>query len=271
MFAGKILILSQVTHTLHYEMKSNSQDPSLEIKDQNTKSMSIPGLCLKSQTFFLWLWSRWGTGRRNGAEESMPRGRCVRVEPVHCQQLLILPLYFIHSGLFTFIATHGEVHFLSLVKYTICARQPQIRCTCHHVFQLEYGECCFGRRSFVQIARKPQDSLLFREVKAKKKSSISATFLFTETDRELSHLDWRLFFLLFLSFTTRNLSKTQMASEVKPQIKDYLLIYQKYQQTGKRKQNPKQIGHSKSMYTYTLRKELSVELGRRGERKTSGS
>lgn len=111
----------------------------------------------------------------------------------------------------------------------------------------------------------------FERSRQKKKSSISATFLFTETDRELSHLDWRLFFLLFLSFTTRNLSKTQMASEVKPQIKDYLLIYQKYQQTGKRKQNPKQIGHSKSMYTYTLRKELSVELGRRGERKTSGS
>lgn len=42
--------------------------------------------------------------------------------------------------------------------------------------------------------------------------------------------------------------------------KDYLLIISKI---PKNRQNIKQIGHSKFMYTYTLRKELSVEMGRR--------
>lgn len=51
-----------------------------------------------------------------------------------------------------------------------------------------------------------------------------------------------------------------MALEVEPQKKDYLLIISKI--PTNRQKKPKQIGHSKFMYTYTLRKELSVELER---------
>lgn len=51
-----------------------------------------------------------------------------------------------------------------------------------------------------------------------------------------------------------------MALEVEPQI-EYLLIISKIPTTGKK---IKQIGHSKFMYTYTLRKELSVEMGGSG-------
>lgn len=47
-------------------------------------------------------------------------------------------------------------------------------------------------------------------------------------------------------------TQPQMVLEVKPQ-KGYLLIILK----GKKQQ----IGHSKFIYTYTLRKELSVEFG----------
>lgn len=70
-----------------------------------------------------------------------------------------------------------------------------------------------------------------------------------------------------MSFTTQNLRKPQMALEVKPPKRFFVNNIKKYQQTGKK---IKQIGHSKFMYTYTLRKELSVELGTgwmRGEEK----
>lgn len=53
-----------------------------------------------------------------------------------------------------------------------------------------------------------------------------------------------------------------MALEVKPQKKR--LSVNNIKNTNKQAKK-KQIGHSKFMYTYTLRKELSVELGRAGE------
>lgn len=55
-----------------------------------------------------------------------------------------------------------------------------------------------------------------------------------------------------------------MALEVKPQKKR--LSVNNIKNTNKQaKKKKKQIGHSKFMYTYTLRKELSVESGRAGE------
>lgn len=63
-----------------------------------------------------------------------------------------------------------------------------------------------------------------------------------------------------------------IGSKTTKKKKDYLLIISKIP-TNRQKNNKKkkkQIDHSKFMYTYTLRKELSVELGRgwvsRGER-----
>lgn len=62
-------------------------------------------------------------------------------------------------------------------------------------------------------------------------------------------------------YTTQNLREPQMALQVKPQI-EYLLIISKI--PTNRQKNNTSIGHSKFMYTYILRKELSVELGGRG-------
>lgn len=73
--------------------------------------MSIAALC-EERRVFVWVWSR-GTGRHSRAEEWMPRGRCVWGERVHCQQHPIYPLSFIQAGLFTFLATHREVHFFN--------------------------------------------------------------------------------------------------------------------------------------------------------------
>jgi len=59
---------------------------------------------------------------------------------------------------------------------------------------------------------------------------------------------------------TQNLREPQMELEVKPPKR---LFVNNIKNTNKQAKKIKQIGHSKFMYTYTLRKELSVELGRR--------
>lgn len=73
------------------------------------RKMPVPAQWEK-QHVFVWVWTG-GTGRHNRVEESMPRGRCVRVERVHSQQDRIWSLPFIQAGLLTFFATHREVHF----------------------------------------------------------------------------------------------------------------------------------------------------------------
>ncbi len=93
--------------------------------------------------------------------------------------------------------------------------------------------------------------------------------------RLLSAVTLTLYIEKAFPFTTQNLRNPQMALEVKPQKKGYLSIISKIptNRQKKKKKRKKNIGHSKFMYTYTLRKELSVELGRgwvrgkeRGER-----
>lgn len=79
----------------------------------------------EKQHVFVWVWSR-GTGRHNEAKESMPRGRCVRVERVHTQRDWIWSLHFIQTGLLTFFATDGEVH-LPNDKHIKCACAKQLR------------------------------------------------------------------------------------------------------------------------------------------------
>lgn len=70
-------------------------------------------------------------------------------------------------------------------------------------------------------------------------------------------------------FTTQNLRNPQMASEVKPTKKGYLLIISKYQQTGKKK---KKKNWSQQVYVHIHIKKRAVSgvgegLGERERKK----